>query len=67
MTNVRRPFYLFSTKYLGSCKERLGNRMHSNGAEDNSVGQDLTTKIYFNKPIREQIQEELIMNMIPAL
>lgn len=41
--------------------------MHSNGAEDNSAGQDLTTKIYLNKPIREQIQEELIMNMVAAL
>lgn len=67
MTNARRLFCLFSTKYLGSCKERLGNRMHSNGAEDNSAGEDLTAKIYFNKPIRDQIQEELIVNMIPAL
>lgn len=67
MTNARRLFCLFSTEYLDSCKERLGNRMHSNGAEDNSAGEDLTTEIYFNKPIREQIHEELIMNMVSAL
>lgn len=64
MINARRLFSgCFSTEYLGSCKKRLGNYMHRNGVEDNSAGEDLTTRIYSNKPIGEQLQVELIMNM----
>lgn len=45
MTNAKRLFCMICTKYLGSCEERLGNRMHRNGVENDLAGEDLTTRI----------------------